>query len=587
MDCAKRSRLRTLPLNANLLRWTVLAIMVTRASSGEPPTILSFQANGALTWTNNEANGIAIFQKSTDLKAGGWFPFYYDLATNALTTTWLPQSPELAAFFRIAVQTNKPDPNLVLYLPFDNDFSNGMIVDVSGYGNHGLRFCLTNWPFATAGPDGSQAAGLFGGRPSTYRPFNEGEYVAVLCSPELAHLSNGTILVWAHYSSNSYGASAILDAAAPIVNSWTLSRQYEPTTTFTIGTPGNGAFEAVRYPDTAPNFDTGGWHYYGVTWDGTSFVGYFDGLPFSTNSQAGIPELVVQDVQGTPWIAIGCWTHGGSPIWADADGLPNNGWFGGQIDDVRIYTRALSPTEVFTLYGRFDKVPPSVPTNLRLRIASSTQVELRWDASTDNRRVEGYRITRNGASVAILPNTCYVDTGLMPQSSYAYAVSAYDIGGNFSGESARTNVAPPAAGAPVDVMVDDADGPPWVTIVGAWDFGNGFPGYVENGVMSDQDEGKGTKSVIYTPNLPEPGDYSVYARYPDVSSLYYWYCNNVPIDIVYPGGTNTVSLNQQVNGGLWNSLGTFTFAAGTNGHVRIRTDGTSGYVLADAFRFVK
>jgi hyaluronate lyase len=52
--------------------------------------------------------------------------------------------------------------------------------------------------------------------------------------------------------------------------------------------------------------------------------------------------------------------------------------------------------------------------------------------------------------------------------------------------------------------------------------------------------------------------------------------------------TNTVSVNEQINYASWNYLGTYSFSAGTNGFVRIRTDGTGGDVVsADAVRFVK
>ena len=51
--------------------------------------------------------------------------------------------------------------------------------------------------------------------------------------------------------------------------------------------------------------------------------------------------------------------------------------------------------------------------------------------------------------------------------------------------------------------------------------------------------------------------------------------------------TTTVFVNQTQNGGIWNSLGSFTFNAGTAGSVKIRTDGTNGYVVADAIKFSK
>lgn len=51
------------------------------------------------------------------------------------------------------------------------------------------------------------------------------------------------------------------------------------------------------------------------------------------------------------------------------------------------------------------------------------------------------------------------------------------------------------------------------------------------------------------------------------------------------GGVSTVTVNQQLNGGVMNVLGTYTFDAGTLGSVRIRTEATNGYVVADAVRF--
>ena len=62
----------------------------------------------------------------------------------------------------------------------------------------------------------------------------------------------------------------------------------------------------------------------------------------------------------------------------------------------------------------------------------------------------------------------------------------------------------------------------------------------------------------------------------------------VPVDIVSASGTNTLLLNEQINYASWNYLGAYNFDAGTNGFVRIRTDGTNGDVVsADAVRFVK
>jgi len=51
--------------------------------------------------------------------------------------------------------------------------------------------------------------------------------------------------------------------------------------------------------------------------------------------------------------------------------------------------------------------------------------------------------------------------------------------------------------------------------------------------------------------------------------------------------TSTVILNQQQNGSVMNVIGTYYFDAGTLGAVKIRTDNTNGYVIADAVKFSK
>ncbi|MNC70095.1 Xanthan lyase precursor [compost metagenome] len=61
----------------------------------------------------------------------------------------------------------------------------------------------------------------------------------------------------------------------------------------------------------------------------------------------------------------------------------------------------------------------------------------------------------------------------------------------------------------------------------------------------------------------------------------------IPVEVVHAGGTATLSIDQTSNGGVWNLLGTYSFTAGTSGSVTIRNSGTSGYVAADAVRFVQ
>ncbi|HVM49315.1 MAG TPA: hypothetical protein VMU04_14895 [Candidatus Acidoferrum sp.] len=81
-------------------------------------------------------------------------------------------------------------------------------------------------------------------------------------------------------------------------------------------------------------------------------------------------------------------------------------------------------------------------------------------------------------------------------------------------------------------------------------------------------KGTGAGYMQFTPNILTSGEYQCYAWHPtrpDASA-------SVPHIIAYNGGTNTVLINQQTNGGNWTLLGQFGFAAGTGGYIRV-TDG--------------
>ncbi len=97
-----------------------------------------------------------------------------------------------------------------------------------------------------------------------------------------------------------------------------------------------------------------------------------------------------------------------------------------------------------------DTQAPTAPTNLSAAPASTTQVNLAWTASTDNRGVTGYRVERcTGASctsfaqIATTTTTSYTNTGLTAATSYRYRVRATDAAGNLSGYSNIASAATP------------------------------------------------------------------------------------------------------------------------------------------------
>ncbi|MEN9490683.1 MAG: hypothetical protein RJA63_1132, partial [Pseudomonadota bacterium] len=67
-----------------------------------------------------------------------------------------------------------------------------------------------------------------------------------------------------------------------------------------------------------------------------------------------------------------------------------------------------------------DITAPSAPASLRAEGKSATSVSLSWSAASDDQGVTGYQIYRNGALVSAVQGNLlnYIDTGLMPGSSY-------------------------------------------------------------------------------------------------------------------------------------------------------------------------
>jgi hypothetical protein len=131
------------------------------------------------------------------------------------------------------------------------------------------------------------------------------------------------------------------------------------------------------------------------------------------------------------------------------------------------------------------------------------------------------------------------------------------------------------------VIVDNLD-PTGVVINGTWTISDTYTGYWGDNYLNDGNTQKGSKSVVYTPTLPQAGNYGVYAWWPASANN----AANTPITINYSGGSTTVPVNQTINGGQWVLLGTWSFNAGTNGSVTVSNTGTSGHVIANAVRFV-
>jgi len=93
-----------------------------------------------------------------------------------------------------------------------------------------------------------------------------------------------------------------------------------------------------------------------------------------------------------------------------------------------------------------DTEAPSIPPSVTASAASATEVDLTWQASTDNVGVAGYTIYRDNATLATVSGSTlsYVDNSVVGSTTYNYTLDAFDVAGNHSSASSPAGVTTPA-----------------------------------------------------------------------------------------------------------------------------------------------
>jgi hypothetical protein len=152
------------------------------------------------------------------------------------------------------------------------------------------------------------------------------------------------------------------------------------------------------------------------------------------------------------------------------------------------------------------------------------------------------------------------------------AITATDVASNTGQASVMLIVIEPGV-----TYVDDAD--PEFSIQGAgWNPGVDSRAY--KGTEYSHASGSGSNTATWRPDLPQAGNYAVYAWWTTFSNR----ATDAPYTIHYNGGSQTIDVNQKINGNQWNYLGTFAFIAGTAGSV-VLSDDADKYVIADTIKF--
>ncbi|MEW6027447.1 MAG: fibronectin type III domain-containing protein, partial [Planctomycetota bacterium] len=128
-----------------------------------------------------------------------------------------------------------------------------------------------------------------------------------------------------------------------------------------------------------------------------------------------------------------------------------------------------------------DTTAPTVPTGLTGTAVSTSQINLWWNASTDDVGVTGYKLysSTDGITYALrstLYATNYSDTGLSASTTYWYKVSAYDGANNESGQSSAISATTQSAGN---------------ALVGWWKFDE------TSGTLATDSSGYGNNGTVY------------------------------------------------------------------------------------------
>jgi hypothetical protein len=212
------------------------------------------------------------------------------------------------------------DPTLVGWWKLD-DGAGSLAADASGNGNNGT---ITG---------ASWVAGHIGGALS----FNGSSNVVSMGKPAALNLTHvGTIACWVKYDNTTAAGSSkwpmILgngDWDAD-VNGYLFALNSE------AGNEGQVIFEILNgsggvFVVSTAKYGNSAWHHLCGTWNGSALTLYVDGVSVGTTPQTA--DAV----------------SGANPFVIGRNAAAADGFFAGSVDDVRVYNRALSATEVAAL----------------------------------------------------------------------------------------------------------------------------------------------------------------------------------------------------------------------------------------------
>ncbi len=279
----------------------------------------SFTVAGDVTSWLRPGRGLVITFQTSGVKRGAVRNVFYDSGTNKSTINVIgdslvnePITSVLISLSDMEGAFSKFDPNLVLYLPLEEG-TGTMTKDLSGWGNHGT---LVNGPTWTNGRVGKCLS-------------FDGVDDYVYTTNQFTNPQTFSITTWFKTSS----ASGHKIIGFENVQTGTGCTNYDRH--LYVGTDGKLYFVVydgeTRVISTSITVTDNNWHFAVATFSSNTMNLYLDG-----NVVGSLSTGRAQNYNG--WWRIGSYKLSG----------PNatNGYFSGLIDEVRIYNRALSESEI-------------------------------------------------------------------------------------------------------------------------------------------------------------------------------------------------------------------------------------------------
>lgn len=194
-------------------------------------------------------------------------------------------------------------------------------------------------------------------------------------------------------------------------------------------TTGGGSKEQGINSNTL--ISTGVWVHFAVTWSANVGILYMNGVEVGRNSAITLKPS-----------SLGTTTQ----TWFGRSQYSGDPYLTGTLDDIRIYNRQLSASEIVTLVNA---AAPAQPTALTVAASAPKNIKLTWTASTGAASYSVKRSAASGSGYTVIATgvttTSFTDTMLTTGGPYYYIVTARS--GLF--ESAPSNevntLLPPAA----------------------------------------------------------------------------------------------------------------------------------------------